>query len=438
MEKSPALTSPLLNLHIELQLQIVQYLRDSSTAQNALYNWSSVSSYFRNLLAPFLFSSIILRNTEKSGNSVNLIAQSKYCEYVRHFSFEGTAPGDAEEGFSDVDIIFPQVVENVLTNLGRFSNLEIVRIHFPMGFEAGWEAPWQLFQDPESVDDRQNVETHEAWRALNTKVYAALARNVDPGFKSLELDNLIPAEASSFSSVAFQSLLGKLSHFRLSSWDTSGFFRGNRLFGYVDYTSKFDRLFFNHLSAVTHIDISASDLPMEIFGNSDTSLDRNLTQMPLLRSLHLDSIFIDRKLRAFLTSHAQTLEIVKLLNCHAKPPNRNPDGIYWWDLFATLSRAKPRMLSEFQVHSANNNKFELFDEFHSTQEVKNEAALALESLKSHPEKRLFSYANIDDKYGHVVDCEEDNLLSFQEGTDQRAYDDLIRIVEANKRRHPKQ
>ena len=421
--------SRLSKLQPELQLMVVSHVW-----QQDLINWSSTSSNFRSLLAPYIFTSVTLRNTEKSGFSVDLIAKSNYRQYVRDFSFEGTAPGDEEDGFTDTEEILPDVVESVLSNLSQFPTLESVRIEFPLDFCDGWGGGQELFHDDETPEKRVRDEGEEAWRALNTKVYAALARNINPSFKKLTLEALLPREASSFSTPEFKALLGQMTHFTLSCWtDDDSHYRTVTRYGCVYYTERFDTLFFNHLTSVTHLSISGVGMPMGALGGS---LKLNRFQMPLLRSLHLEGIFICRELVEFLTSHAQTLEILHLDDCHAAAHTfgDQSDCITWDDLFTPLSNSKPTRICEFRVEPDGTqlcHEIELFDDYRSSKEIKDEAARALEHLKTHPERRLFAYSYIDDKYGFVGGDKEGNLQSFRAEIDQRAFDRLMGIVERN-------
>lgn len=427
MSKPPA--PHLLDLHTELQLEIVSHLKNTPTWQRDLLNWSSVSSNFRSLLAPYVFTQITLCNTEKSGASVDLIAKSNYRQYVRKLSFQGMAPGDEEEGFSDVDGIFPPVVESVLSDLSCFPALETVVIHFDLKFDRGWEEGFMLFQDLESPAQRLELEKTEAWRALNTKTYAALARNIKPGFKHLTLQNLLPLEASSFSTPEFRTLLSNMTKFDFSVWwDQTGHSAANTRLGYVDYTQKFDALFFNHLVSVTHLTISAAGLPMGLYGFHHGALKLNRFQMPLLKSLALESVFICPELREFLASRADTLESVQILESHAGSYH-NDNPITWAELFTALSQANPAKLREFTVLPSDG--MELFDDYHAAQADKDEALLTLEFMKRHPERRLFAYSYIDDKYGFVGCLQYSNLDSYRLGADQRAFDELMRIVETN-------
>jgi len=55
----------------------------------------------------------------------------------------------------------------------------------------------------------------------------------------------------------------------------------------------------------------------------------------------------------------------------------------------------------------------------------------MKTLSEDPQRRLFAYKILDDKYGTLFDDEEQNVQSFLQGDDQKAYDRLMRIVNDN-------
>lgn len=428
--------SYLQQLQPELLIEIVNYLENESgpTPQQDLRSWSSTCSQFRSLIAPLLFKSLTLRNTEKTGNSIDLISKGDNRHHVQNLLIYLTAPGDTEDGFADTEGILPKVIEDIISDLGRFPNLESVRVNFEFDFEGEWEDSWELFGDDETSEEILEAEETQAWRALNTKVYAALAKNTTPGFKKLELSALVFKEASSFRTPEFRNLLGHMTHFTSSFWtdDSDSHYRVNVRSGCVGFALKFNELFFDHLSSVTHLTVTADYLPTGVFG-SFYHRDSDDVKMPALKSLILESIFINPQLEQFLSNHASTLEVVTLSDCHADQEayqNAGQNCILWKRLFDALSNKEPTKLREFSVNATE--EIELLGDYHATQAQTDNATLALEHLKAHPERRLFAYSYIDDKYGFRGDVQSANIKSFQEGEDQGAFDRLMRIVELNR------
>ena len=426
-----AVSSCLLDLYPELQLEITQYIQLTPGWQIDLLNWSSTCSKFRSFLAPYIFSSITLRNTEKSGASVDLLAKSSYRQFVRRLSFEGTAWGDMEDVFYDTEGILPAIVESVISDLSQFPNLQTVSIKFDIDFHYGFDISFRLFREPELPEEMVKAEGEEAWRVLNTKVHAALARNVNPSFKKLELNSLLPAEASSFRTPEFRRLLGQMTHFTLYCWrDEEELYALRTRPGYLTYVGKFHEIFFNHLTSVTHLSISADFTSMAIFGPRGYYSTFDISsRMPLLKDLRVDSVFIGADLVSFLTNN-DTLEAIRFQNCTSgESENYINIRIPWKDLFMALSDKKPTKLREFSVSPSH-----CFDPFDPPEAMGDEIELVLEYLRTHPERRPFQYSQIDDKYGYVLDAGSENLESFWLGDDQRAYDELMRIVERNSER----
>jgi hypothetical protein len=208
----------LANLQQELLLEIRDHLLITQDWERDLLSWSATSSKFRSFLTPYLFDSITLRNTEKRGAQVEAFARSRCRHDVKTLRFAGTIlqDEDAEEGNTDIDSVLPENVERVLSDLSVFPNLEMVRIGLEMEFEDDEETELRAFEKVETFDDVELAEQREPWRAPNTKMYAALARNVNPGFRYLVLDELVPVKASSFRSPEFRKLLGHMERFSVS------------------------------------------------------------------------------------------------------------------------------------------------------------------------------------------------------------------------------
>lgn len=55
-----------------------------------------------------------------------------------------------------------------------------------------------------------------------------------------------------------------------------------------------------------------------------------------------------------------------------------------------------------------------------------------ELLVEDSKRRLFAYVNLDDKYGILMQDEEEEVESLLQGEDQRAYDRLVADVEGNR------
>lgn len=110
-------------------------LQDRQTqSRRNLFSWSCISKYFRALLAPRIFNALILRNEEKSGDSVEAIAtHPEYGNHVREIQFIGYAPGDAKRddpAFKDTKHVLPHNVASILSDLKRFPKLQTLGTYF--------------------------------------------------------------------------------------------------------------------------------------------------------------------------------------------------------------------------------------------------------------------------------------------------------------------
>ena len=83
-----------MDLPDELQLMIVEKVqendkKDSLDFSRDLIRWSSTSMYFRRLLTPYIFTSVILRIDEKSANAVQRLLNGPYAELIKDLIIVG-------------------------------------------------------------------------------------------------------------------------------------------------------------------------------------------------------------------------------------------------------------------------------------------------------------------------------------------------------------
>ena len=165
--------------------------RESESQRNIL-NWSCTSKYFRQLLASYVFKIVTLRNTEKSGASLDTISEHpEFGKHVREVRFVGYAPGDArreDPAFGDCEHILPQRVEDLLSDLRRFPNLETLSVEFNHDFDDynEWkEEGTNQAAEVENMEEIRQKEGEEAWRALMLKVWDAVCLYDRPAFRKL-------------------------------------------------------------------------------------------------------------------------------------------------------------------------------------------------------------------------------------------------------------
>jgi hypothetical protein len=407
----------------EIQLQIAECLRTDLTA---LGNWSCTSRHFQSLLAPQFFQSIILRNTEESSITANLVL-AKYGRYIKELRFIATAPRNEENDeyeSSDVIAIFPQAVEDVLSNLNQIPELETLCIELDIhadlrGFYANY---WDdLGQAQEAEEATIESKITDRWRALMAKTFASIARNEKPRFKVLVVKNLLPIEVSTFNTVAFHEFLSHMQRFELY---LHGYYNGGWGSGSAnpveDFADRLDVWFFDHLISVTDLTIHAHEEERMCAYESELPITEN--RLPLLKSLRVKNLFLRGSLAEFLTNHGDTLEVLELDDCFGDANLRevDPANRFFWDgLFISLTEAKPSRLRQLKITPVE------------VPLPKDDAEEVRRTLEGNDQLRPFPYGWSDDKYGCTGPDEYFNRDRFQSGEDQRAFECLMRIVAAN-------
>ncbi|KAL9101622.1 MAG: hypothetical protein Q9163_003141 [Psora crenata] len=436
-------------LSVELQYTLISYLD-----QKALISWSRTCSSYRALIAPYMFRVIALRNTEKSASSVDTIAHnSQFAAYVKELNYTAEAPWDSgfyqdadERPPIDISPFFPEIVSKVLSSLGRFPNLKVIRLDLSftsntreLGKEPFWNASDEtgtnyFFEDAEPPQIVRRAEEIQAWRALMARTYAALSENLhSTTIEALEIYQLPAREVSTFHSSGWHQFLGMLKRFYLSVQGStaSDYNTINTQGNYIGVLSKLDEFFFNHLTNVTHFTLEADHGAPIGLGLTlmHSRLGLQSQQMPLIRSVRLQYIIICEELVEFLCQHAGTLETLIMHNCFAEIGGLvEPHEVYWHKLFSSLHDAKPRALRQVEILPAR-IELTMKDHIRSKEEQLRQVT---ESLKNDPSARNFAYVELDDKYGYQRKDDNQMVLSCLDGKDLKAYSDLMQLVRENK------
>lgn len=459
----------LVKLATEIQLMIIENLRrDEDIKAHAgkgiesygendepvriyhdLINWSSTSSYFRNLLAPEIFKSVKLVNDDKSGSSLNTVAASQHNVHVKELHFLGSAlsddhvekakyldtqgilPRSAE--YLDTQGILPRSVEKLICELQRFPRLERLSLKFYYKFESPIEetSNMGIFADQTS-EQILEAEASVAWRALLSRTYSALASNKSPHFKNLEIKHLAWNDVSTFSNAAFHNFLGQMEQFTLSSHSKYNQIGWTPSFPrhHPTMLEKLDTYFFNHLANVTtlHIKDIRDNKKWGLDGKIHYPLTLRADQMPLLTTLRLDYIFASRKLVDFLVSHKDTLEQLTLCDCYAL---LRPGGTYWSQFFTSLFFACPTQLRRFELFG---DGMSLLREQADDQLKEKEDQPIRRRLREEPRRLLFLYAMVEEEDQMLFYDWDDCFLEFMRGEDQSSWDRLMGLVEGNAKR----
>jgi hypothetical protein len=151
------------------------------------------------------------------------------------------------------------------------------------------------------------------------------------------------------------------------------------------------------------------------------SLGLSAHQMLLLKHVHLEWIFICLELVDFILSNLTTLESASLHDCKGSPGSTDLDEscLPWRLFFRAISNAKPSKLRQFTVTSLT-----VVPEVEITPIVR-------EVMQSNPERGMFQYSYLEEEDGWVLLDEEEIIDSFLSGEDDKAYDELMAIINAN-------
>ena len=445
----------LLDLSAELKLTIVEHLELDERLENeknqtredheeeeneertpkSVTDWpilslSSTCKVFRTLCAPFVFKSLVLVNNDKSAASIQSIANCAYAHLVRKFRFIGrTKPTMSASYDAPADNDFPESVQSLLENLKAFPDLEYLAIKLP-----GDRDNFELYPDDsiETLEDVLEAEKSEVWRALTRGAYAAIAKNHDhKSLKHLELVDLVGKQVSSWDTDDFQKLLGNLESLKISlmGGDNGAGWCMNTNDWYGNFIGEMSVFFFKYLTNATHFSLvatTAGPVGLDGWRHASVPLDRGV--MPKLESLHLKHNFIGSQLNEFISGHADVLKRVHLESCYSGLNcGMAEDAISWADFFSGIVDARPSALASFQVTPVQT----AFDGSEYGDTTEEDVASVKKELAANPERHVFAYNVLDDKYGMLFEDYTGRIEAFKAGTDQAAFDRLMAVVASN-------
>jgi hypothetical protein len=443
------------SLHDRQASILEKEIRGLPKVNAALLHLSCVNRSFRSLAAPYLFRTLILRTTVKSGMSVNLIAGSKYGKFVKKLEFVGMstltydgAPGPAPRHGELTDIVLPRSVEDALSNLITLPSLEAVSVEFTLHGHDG------LGSEDEYPDNFLEIRNTHA--SFMDTVYSALARNPPKKIKSLHLPNLLAQPCPSWESKAWQTLLNGLTTFHLTlnhvdeSW-------GVAIDGYNTLLPLLKPMFWDHLPNITHLTFSPSPngfLGADFVPIDPAPLSFGAENFPNLEALCLDHVFVGAAIVDFMRQHALTLREVRMQHAFVARSN-SEDHTYgfnlepqttWAGVFNALTAANvsfPKLML-FEVECSGLEEDDK-DEQHPT---------CAQKFEEHGESPDLGYALVDYVSAEVIagfDVEEQRKAIYsgrgrqkrlvkaaEEGVqadfDQVAYEAFMQIVRGNRTR----
>ncbi len=171
-----------------------------SSGEQAIFNLSRTSTSLYKILSPYLFRCITLRNTEKSGQAVQYLCSTSQVANVKTLRFKCEEPGMKEEDLHDIESIFTNEINHVLSNLSQFPHLATLII------DLGMDYFWDFANDVESEEEIEKAEEQKRWRALIKKTLKAISTTCSDGVREFVLKQCPTRTNSVFCSEQFNKV----------------------------------------------------------------------------------------------------------------------------------------------------------------------------------------------------------------------------------------
>ncbi|KXT04018.1 hypothetical protein AC579_5432 [Pseudocercospora musae] len=438
------------SLPVELVLRIAEYLDYVD-----LLPLTAVKSSFRECLLPMVFRTIRVSNDEESANFALSMAK-KYGRHINELHFEGFAsPADdivtildqqSRSGSSRTSTL-PEATKQLLG--GHYlPNVSHARIQFMFDFdsedwvtqEAGALPGFYDFDAVEWESQTAESESRWHWRSLMLETWLTLAKN--DSIRSLNVVDLVPRPVSAFRRAEFHRFLGRLKAVEMSVWgaDKGAGWLSRTLPGYLLFTSQLHDFFFSSLVDVTKLTLRASPTGMcGLQGQLHGTLGLRPRDIPKLRRLHLQNVFVGHELVRFLSARCRTLESLTLDHCMCSPEESvhgsyAKDSVSWATAFRALRESDTR-LSQLQIRP----RYAPFtqeiypDDTHNrgTHDEYNMAKHIERCLQRDATLRIFGYGDVYESESTPRHDSQLNVKAFLRGEDMDEYRKLMAVVEHN-------
>lgn len=448
-----------------------------------LLNLSCTCRHLRIIAAPWVFRSVILRNSPKSMASIEALSRSSYWTQIQQLIFVsapergpkswnsgggGQQQQGAEESLGEIDSNDSRMEENVERDMKvAMEKLAAILSQLPpnlnsltLDFPRSWDNEGQDdYLESSHLDDQK---ASGYYPTMYKTVMNAVAEN-DFSTKSkfeLNLYNISPHDCPAYETDSWRCFLKEVTSFTLGlcHYDNGAGWNMNRMLCVNDFCPSIGQFFWDHLERTNTIKLFCdnswplgecegliNDLPISLPNTSDG------LKLSYLTHVSFAETFICYELIDFLVAHCRTLESIDLRDCYASDgAERSP---HWSTLFKRLVEATPSPKSLCRV-SVSNPKKELKDLIPFDDKYSQDECRELEDILSRQETQetielqkgaslegtkrrnriVYPYCYIDDKYGMIFDEEEVNLERFLEGADHKEWLKLADLMEANIRR----
>jgi hypothetical protein len=233
-----------------------------------ILNVSRVNRDFRTIALPFLFKTVTLHNTEASARSLQALAASPYARFVQRLDYTAVVDfpehrtyitPEFQQKYAPRPEDFPPEVEDALSHLSRFTNLDTIIVEFPWDEDQYVDGFYSRMRH-ERVADLPKAESQINWRALLVKSYTALAGNDSGVVKKLAMKNEVAQKLSVWWSDEWRKLFGGLEAFEcgLRGGDDGRGVLLNMLDGYAASVQYLQMLFCHHLDSVQDFHLFAT------------------------------------------------------------------------------------------------------------------------------------------------------------------------------------
>ncbi|KAF4974023.1 hypothetical protein FZEAL_9043 [Fusarium zealandicum] len=435
-------SSLLQNLPVVLVTEIAQWLPFQDKT-----SFSSASWAIRNILSPKLFRTIRITCPVSADQDVDIFLE-KYSTYISHVylyiplhpNLHGSdeEESDTKNGHPSIWGETPEISDRIKRIVGgqALPGYSTVSIEFDPGqFEA--EGEWDdegigsihCFSEPEEWDEVETAEKTYTWRAQCAEVWRGIAAN--PNIRQLDIINLLPRNTQAWKTDEWADFVGRLHELNISIFgsDNGAGWKAHRMIGFEAFLSELADHFTRHANQVKRLTIAGNEDGM--IGSVDllaAPLPLKTNMLPELYYLRLENAALDFDLFDFLEDHGDSLKELHIRNCiSASFENNGPPWVDLWNHVRKVSTA----LTKLTVTEGNClplTEEEEFGDPPKSPELEQVRDIR-KRLQQDQGLRLWRYAEVDEKYGLILERSEQVIAHFEQ--DSEAFNALLDVV--NKR-----
>lgn len=297
-----------------------------------------------------------------------------------------------------------------------------------------------LFAHPKDEDTLLQLEADDPRRRLLAEAWAALAQNA--AVQELGIGRFVPLWTSTFHTAQFRALLARLTSLHLNIYGAKHGRSINTIPAYNNALQSTLKVLLLHAHNLEHLALHASQhAPLGARANNyHIPLSLKATQLPKLKHLSLKHCFIGFELAHFINAHAATLETLTLHNCYGyRGEGVNDSGMSWAAFLGMITRGGENggmRLRRFVIvddHiplTGDDKRLKGYDPDTANEPVDVRRMRRMQRTSTR-NLRLFLYAFLRDYSGELWMNKDAMMASFEAMEDQRAYENLMKVVRRN-------